>query len=198
MAWFKERHSLADVLDFDANGLAFATWRGDANRPNVRRVGDDGWVDDSSNATVRAGDVLEAYCLKHGLERATVLQDTARDILQTARRELEDAARAGRPLPAWLHELITPAGWRHYDELRQSTATEPECATICRSDTPGPNAGQVAHVRRLLDEDNNYPYARRYMTKVHGLVAWPAALVEQLEAAELAGDGILWQPITVH
>jgi hypothetical protein len=118
VAWFKARHSLADVLDFDADGLAFATWRGDTNRPNVRRVGDDGWVDDGATATVRAGDVLEAYRLKHGRERATVLQDTAKDILATARRELEDAARAGRPLPAWLHELVTPAGWRHYDALR--------------------------------------------------------------------------------
>jgi hypothetical protein len=193
VAWFKERYTLADVLDFDADGLAFATWRGDTNRPNVRRVGDDGWVDDGATATVRAGDVLEAYRLKHGLERATVLQDTARDILAMARRELEDAARAGRPLAAWLHELVTPAGWRHYDELRQSVASEPMCATMRQDDVPGPNAGQVAHVRRLLDEDNNHPYARRYMTKVHGMGAWPAALVEQLEAAELAKDGNEWQ-----
>ncbi len=194
VAWFKARHTLADVLDFDADGLAFATWRGDTNRPNVRRVGNDGWVDDGATATVRAGDVLEVYRLKHGRERATVLQDTAKDILATARRELEDAARAGRPLPAWLHELVTPAGWRHYDELRQSVASEPACATMRQDDAPGPNAGQVAHVRRLLDEDNNYVYARRYMTKVHGMAAWPAALVEQLEAAEMAKDGIRWQP----
>jgi hypothetical protein len=123
--WFKARHSLADVLDFDANGLAFATWRGDMKRPNVRRVGDDGWVDDGANATVRAGDVLEAYCLKHGKERATVLQETASALVTTARRELEDAGRHGRPLPAWLHECVTPAGWRHYDGLRQSTARVP-------------------------------------------------------------------------
>jgi len=194
VAWFKARHTLADVLDFDADGLAFATWRGDTNRPNVRRIGNDGWVDDGATAMVRAGDVLEAYRLKHGRERATVLQDTAKDILATARRELEDAARAGRPLPAWLHELVTPAGWRHYDELRQSVASEPACATMRQDDAPGPNAGQVAHVRRLLDEDNNHPYARRYMTKVHGMAAWPAALVEQLEAAEMAKDGIRWQP----
>ncbi len=68
------------------------------------------------------------------------------------------------------------------------------CATIRQDDKLGPSVGQLAHVRRLLDEDNNYAYARRYMTKVHGMVAWPAALVEQLEAAEMAKDGIRWQP----
>jgi hypothetical protein len=125
--------------------------------------------------------VLEAYCLKHGLERATVLQHTAHDIVATAHRELKAAAATARGLvPAWLVEITTLAGWRLYDTLR---ANRPPVGDDVRrsyvspsSDAPKPTEGQLEHVERLLAEAD-YTYALRYMTRIHGLDAWQPALV---------------------
>lgn len=58
----------------------------------------------------------------------------------------------------------------------------------------GPNEGQIEHVIRLLDEDNDPAYARRYMTRLYGLQAWPPDLIAKLEAGEAKG-GIPWDPL---
>jgi hypothetical protein len=43
-----------------------------------------------------------------------VLRLAAKELLQEARRDLEQAARSGAAIPAWLEEIITPAGREHY------------------------------------------------------------------------------------
>ncbi len=116
-AWFNERHRLTDILDANAKGYARATWR-DERTASVKLYADGSWRDYGNAGDGPAhGDVLDAYCLVHGKAKATVLADVARGIVQEVRQALETAASDGA-VPAWLLDILTEAGWRHYDALR--------------------------------------------------------------------------------
>lgn len=120
-AWFNEQHSCRDLLPREANGYGLATWRGERTA-SVYYTPEGGWVDYGAggrrdDGKPDAGDAFELFCRITGGTRSDVLRGVARDMLNTARIELEAAAREGHPIPGWVEAMLTPAGWLRYREL---------------------------------------------------------------------------------
>ncbi len=127
-AWFNARHVVRDLLPPERNGFGLAVWR-DERTASVRYTADNGWVDFGAGG-LRAdgrrdgGDVLELYCRLQDRSRADVLREAAREMVTVARRELEEAARAGRGPVVWVATVTSPAGWAYYDRCSVSNVTE--------------------------------------------------------------------------
>jgi hypothetical protein len=127
-AWFNARYVVRDLLTPERTGYGLAVWRGERTA-SVRYTADNGWVDFGAGG-LRAdgrrdgGDVLELYCRLQDRSRADVLRETAREMVGVARRELEEAARAGRGPAAWVAAMTSPAGWAYYDRCSVSNITE--------------------------------------------------------------------------
>jgi hypothetical protein len=142
-AWFNARHNVADMLEVNAHGYGLATWRGERTA-SVKLTESNGFIDYGASATVKAGDALELWCLVHNMSRAVVLASVARTMQDEARRELEAAGHTGAGLPAWVHDITTPAGWQHYDRLRD----EPRRLTTKPQRFAGQNRARQAHNSR--------------------------------------------------
>jgi hypothetical protein len=127
-AWFNARHVVRDLLPPERTGYGLAVWRGERTA-SVRYTADNGWVDFGAGG-LRAdgrrdgGDVLELYCRLQDRSRADVLREAAREMVAVARRELEEAARAGRGPVAWVATVTSPAGWAYYDRCSVNNVTE--------------------------------------------------------------------------
>jgi hypothetical protein len=127
-AWFNARHVVRDLLPPERTGYGLAVWRGERTA-SVRYTADNGWVDFGAGG-LRAdgrrdgGDVLELYCRLQDRSRADVLREAAREMVAVARRELEEAARAGRGPVAWVAVMTSPAGWAYYDRCSVSNITD--------------------------------------------------------------------------
>jgi hypothetical protein len=127
-AWFNARYVVRDLLPPERNGYGLAVWRGERTA-SVRYTADNGWVDFGAgglHADGRrdGGDVLELYCRLQDRSRADVLREAAREMVGVARRELEEAGRAGRGPVAWVATMTSPAGWAYYDRCLVSNVTE--------------------------------------------------------------------------
>ena len=119
IAWFDALHDVRAILPKEANGYARAVWRAERT-PSVAYLPENRWRDYGARRTQPGGDAFEAYALvtygEGGRDRA--LADVFRQITAAAARELESAARAGRGVPGWVAELMSPTGWTFYERLR--------------------------------------------------------------------------------
>ncbi|HYU72737.1 MAG TPA: hypothetical protein VEL31_08650, partial [Ktedonobacteraceae bacterium] len=63
-----------------------------------------------------------------------VMRQAARDLLAEARAAMESAAKNDIQLPAWVQQIMTPAGWSYYWEVRKSRASRcsQSTATVCQ------------------------------------------------------------------
>ena len=113
--WFNQANTCRDLLPPQATGYGLAVWRQERTA-SVSYTGT-GWVD---RGTGDVGDALELHCRLHGLTRADALRAVVQDMIAALRAELETAAWAGVPVPAWVAAFTTPAGWRRYDALRRA------------------------------------------------------------------------------
>lgn len=124
--WFNERHTLEELHPRERGGTAFSPSvsehtpsTGYHDTPEGER-----WTDFSARAR-RAdghpdgGDVLELYVRLQGGNKAAVLSELGRELVNEARAELEAAARSGAEPPMWVVEIMTPAGWEHYRQVAQ-------------------------------------------------------------------------------
>lgn len=57
-----------------------------------------------------------------------MMRRVARDLVKEARAALESAASNGQPPPAWAQAFMTPAGWTHYQEVRDQAGAIPGAA----------------------------------------------------------------------
>jgi hypothetical protein len=121
--WINDRNSVEQLLgQRAANGHWLARWRGERTAsvslsPDGQVWADHGAGGQRSDGRRDGGDAVTLLCRLRGQTRAEILREGARELVREARTILEDAARAGRPLPAWVHQIVTPAGWRRYDAL---------------------------------------------------------------------------------
>ncbi len=150
-AWWNERHDLDELLPSERNGYGLASWRGERTASVAKRG--DQWADFGAAARQRdgspdSGDALELQQRLTGAPKADVMREAARELLQVARQELEQAARAGHPIPAWLEEIITDAGRQHYarvasaaGHLGDTTPIRVTKWTVTKSDQAEPNTG---------------------------------------------------------
>lgn len=150
-SWYNERHSVDELLPNEANGYGLASWRGERTA-SVKKRGE-GWTD--FGASVRrddgspdGGDALELQVRLSGAPKPEVLRQAGRELKQVAQTELEGAAHAGQPIPAWLEEITRPAGYRHYARLAEQ-AGHVEQARSARA-----KASQIEQAEARANADN--------------------------------------------
>jgi hypothetical protein len=124
-AWFNAQHTLADIRPLERNGMALSP-NGDERTASVdywEGVGGERYTDYSRHGhrpdgTHDSGDPLELAVKVWNRSKSDILNETTRQMVRQAKIELETAAREGLPPPDWVAEIMTPAGWGRYDQLR--------------------------------------------------------------------------------
>src|SRR3989440_6735939 len=117
VAWYNERTSLNELLPDERNGYGLASWRGERTASVAKRG--DRWTDFGAGArradgTQDSGDAFELRVRLSGKPKGHVMSETGRELAEVARVALESAARSDQPLPVWLEEITTDAGWQRY------------------------------------------------------------------------------------
>jgi len=120
VAWYNERTSLDELLPDERNGYGLASWRGERTASVAKRG--NRWTDFGAGArradgTQDSGDAFELRVRLSGKPKGQVMSEAGRELAEVARVALESAARSDQPLPAWLEEIITDAGWQRYQEV---------------------------------------------------------------------------------
>jgi hypothetical protein len=133
-AWYNQQHAIGDVLPPEQNGMGLATWRGERTTSVGSTKDSQGWVDFGASARRSdgkqdGGDALELQVRLSEQSKSEVMRQAARDLVKEARAALESSARAGEQLLTWVQEILTPAGWHHYQQLRDP-ASESHVSTI--------------------------------------------------------------------
>ncbi len=147
-AWYNERHSVDELLPGERNGYGLASWRGE----RTASVAKDGerWADFGASArqpdgSPDTGDALELLARLNGEttnHKPRTLSQVGGECQREACQALERAALSGKPLPAWVEQIIALAGRAHYKQLcnhaqvkesrtlklEQATRTEPKSA----------------------------------------------------------------------
>jgi len=110
--------------------MILADWRGE--RTASVGVTKDGqhWVDFGASARrpdgrQDGGDAFELYVRKSGRAKDEVLRELGQVLNREASRELLRAARAGEAPAARIAEIMTPTGWRVYNENREKAGYAP-------------------------------------------------------------------------
>lgn len=121
-AWYNERHAIEELLPPERNGMGLAGWRGERTASIGYTRDGEGWVDFGASARRNdgkqdGGDALELEARISDQGKPETMRLAARDLVKEARAALESAARSGLQPPAWVQELLTPAGKAHYQDL---------------------------------------------------------------------------------
>jgi hypothetical protein len=123
--WFNERHTLDGLHQRERSGMAFSPSINERSPSTGYYDTQQGerWTDFSARARrvdghPDGGDALELYVRLSGGRKAAVLSELGREMVAEARSELERVARSGAELPAWVQEIMTRAGWQHYQQLQ--------------------------------------------------------------------------------
>jgi hypothetical protein len=122
--WFNEHHPLESIRPCERNGMALSP-NGDERTASTsyhqtaqgERYTDHSQHGKRPDGTKDSGDALELACKVWGESKAVLLKRAAGEIVAQARAAMTAAARADQLPPAWVCELMTPAGWREYDKL---------------------------------------------------------------------------------
>ena len=119
--WFNEHHSLEEIRSRERNGLALSPNGNERTASTSYRETEEGerYTDHSqhgrrSDGTRDTGDALELTAKVQGVSKGQLISRTTKQITAQASAELESAARAGESIPAWMEEIITPAGRHQY------------------------------------------------------------------------------------
>ncbi len=200
--WWNSRHSIDDLLPSERNGYGLASWRGERTASVAKRG--EQWADFGASArqsdgSPDTGDALELQVRLSGTSKADVMRQAARELLHEARQTLEQAARAGQPLPSWIEEIITEAGRAHYARVAsQAGHTE---QTPAPRETPAadrqPDTGGLSGFSTPVTtgpQSNLLPgYDQRQLRDSASAV--PSSLlteIEQLETIKRYGEGRQW------
>jgi hypothetical protein len=123
-AWYNARHSVQDILPPEPNKMGLASWRGERNASVGYTKDGEGWVDFGASAERPdgkrdGGDALELEARVTREPKPEVMRQAARTLISEAKDALESAARAGQPPSAWVQAFMSPAGWKHFEQLCQ-------------------------------------------------------------------------------
>jgi hypothetical protein len=77
-------------------------------------------------------DAFELYCKENRFSKEEALRRLGKEKAAQARQILEDAARSGQPLPAWIEEILTDAGRARYAQLAEQAGYGDLVAQICK------------------------------------------------------------------
>ncbi len=123
-AWFNRHHTLKEIQPLERNGMAHSP-NGDertASTAHWEKDGEERYTDFSlhgqrADGRRDSGDVLEYASKVWKRTKSAILTETTQEIVKVARQNLEASARVGELPPLWVAELLTPAGWRKYDQM---------------------------------------------------------------------------------
>ena len=120
---FNAAHTIDDLATRERTGMINASMIGRPERtasvgvtPDGERFTDFGAGARRPDGTQDGGDAFEFYIRSRRFDKAAVLRELGRELNRQASRELLRAARAGEPPPAWVMDIITPAGRAIYNE----------------------------------------------------------------------------------
>jgi len=137
--WFNGHHSLDEIRPRERNGMALSPNGEERSASTGYHMTPDGerYTDFSTHGCLPdghhdSGDALELAMKVWDRSKSSILAETTREIISKARAEMEAAARNGELPPSWVCELMTPAGWRRYDDLRASTSQSPAGESLAR------------------------------------------------------------------
>ena len=124
--WYNERHSVDDILDFDRSGMTNAEQIGRPERtPSLGSTKDrQHWADFGAAARQPdgrpdGGDALELLTRVSSQDKAEILRQLGKEMVASARVELEHAARFGVLPEQWVQDIMSEAGWTRYWRLRK-------------------------------------------------------------------------------
>jgi DNA-binding transcriptional ArsR family regulator len=228
--WWNSRHSINDLLPSERNGYGLASWRGERTASVAKRG--EQWTDfgasaRQSNGSPDTGDALELQVRLAGTSKADVMRQAARELLHDARQTLEQAARSGQQLPAWIEEIITEAGRAHYarvasqaghvEQPAPAQAEQNETSAIRNENVlridaqapaadgdrqPGPDTGGLPGFSTPLapgPQSNLLPGSTARQLRDSAL-AVPSSLppdIEQLEAIKRYGESRQWAALVL-
>lgn len=131
-AWYNERHTVDDLLDFNRHGMASAEALGRPERtPSLgstrdrQHWADFGAVAREDDGRPTGGDVLELLVRMSGRSKSDILRELGREMVGAARAELESAAARQVDPPVWVQQIMSEAGWNHYRRLRNEHQRKP-------------------------------------------------------------------------
>ncbi len=125
-AWFNERTPLDSIRSRERNGMVKSPHGEERTASTGYHETDQGerWTDFSghgrrADGTHESGDALELAARVAGVAKSAFLGGVIRDMIKVGTVDLESAARAGQPIPAWVEEpcILTPAGRRRYENV---------------------------------------------------------------------------------
>jgi hypothetical protein len=195
---FNQQYSIEDLAAYERNGMILADWRGE--RTASVGVTKDGqhWVDFGASARSLdgkqdGGDAFELYVRKSGRAKNEVLRELGQILNREASRELLRAARAGEVPVAWVAEMMTPTGWRVYNENREKAghtqiASEKRNVGLYRYRPDESLDSQRPQIRRRSDQMRLY---HSHGTRTHRFseLCWLMTLT--MESRQTAMDGLL-------
>lgn len=122
--------------------MGLARWRGERTASVAHTRDGQGWVDFGAsarraNGRQDGGDALELEARISEQSKPEVMRQIARELVREARAALESAAQSGKQPLAWVQEFMTPAGWAHYQKLRDPAGAIP-AATVTNEPARGP------------------------------------------------------------
>ncbi len=152
-ACFNAEHFVTEFLQLGRNGKYYSP-NGNERTASAGAYMKDGkeLVTDLSNHGLRSdgthdtSDAFELYCKVNRISKEEGLRRLGKEKSTQAKQEIERCARSGTSLPAWIEEIITPAGWRRYEHLKVSTSSTEEslaCNSVTQTDLVSAPSGSV-------------------------------------------------------
>jgi hypothetical protein len=126
---YNERNTITEQLDLQKNGMAFSPTVSERTPSTTITPDNAGWIDFSArtiqeNGKHDGGDSFELYARRNGdnrKDKSVSMTQFSRELVREAKAALESAARNSEVLPQWIEELLTDAGRKHYQKLRENT-----------------------------------------------------------------------------
>lgn len=131
--WFNRHNTLKEIQSLERNGMALSPNGNErtASTAHWEKDGEERYTDFSlhgqrADGRRDSGDVLEYASKVWKRTKSAILTETTQEIVKVARQNLEASARAGSLPLLWVAELLTPAGWRKYDQMLAQVTQEPQ------------------------------------------------------------------------
>jgi hypothetical protein len=156
-AWFNESHSLESIRPRERNGLALSPNGSErtASTSYHQTAQGERFTDHSahgqrSDGTKDSGDALELASKVWNESKASLLKETVQEMIAQACAGMESAAKTGQYPLTWIVELMTPAGWRKYDQL--APITQASQSEACQEESENAAAGYT------VDDSGDYVF----------------------------------------
>ncbi len=129
--------------------MGLASWRGECTASVGYTKDSEGWVDFGAIARRPdgkrdGGDALELEARVTQEPKPEVMRQAARTLISEAKDALESAARDGQMPSVWVQAFMSPAGWKHFEQLCQEYGHQFPPSDVAETPSVMPQTQQVA------------------------------------------------------